>query len=60
MRSVSRKAVRHLSIVALLWLGDLVSVAFAADKKYIEGTFPPLLAGKPYAGTTIKVPMMQG
>ena len=60
MRSVSKKVVRHLSIGALLWLGVFVSAVVAADKPYIEGTFPPLLAGKPYAGTTIKVPMMQG
>jgi multiple sugar transport system substrate-binding protein len=60
MSSVCRKGVRHLSVVALLWVGVCVSVVSAADKQYIDGTFPPLLAGKPYAGTTIKVPMMKG
>jgi multiple sugar transport system substrate-binding protein len=37
-----------------------LSPAAAQTKPRVPGTFPPLLAGKPYAGTTIKVPSMKG
>ncbi len=44
--------------VALVFL--LIVPAHAQPRIDIPGTFPPLLAGKPYAGTTIKVPSMKG
>ena len=38
---------------------SIMAPAMAADE-FIEGTFPPLKAGKPYAGVTINVPTQKG
>lgn len=44
---------------AVLGLSIMVP-AVGAAQEFIEGTFPPLKAGKPYAGTTISVPTQKG
>ncbi len=45
--------------VAMLGLPALWP-AVATAQGFVPGTFPPLKAGKPYAGTTIKVPTQKG
>lgn len=39
---------------------SIMMPAVAAAQEFIDGTFPPLKAGKPYAGTTITVPTQKG
>jgi multiple sugar transport system substrate-binding protein len=56
-----RSAVRRLVARAAMALGAaLVAAAPAGAAEYIPGTFPPIKAGKPYAGVTITVPTMKG
>lgn len=49
------------STVAAAVLGlTIIAPGVAAAAEFIEGTFPPLKAGKPYAGVTINVPTQKG
>ena len=41
-------------------LGTAMTPAATLADEYIAGTFPPIKAGKPYAGQTINVPTMKG
>ncbi|MBL8581444.1 MAG: extracellular solute-binding protein, partial [Rhizobiaceae bacterium] len=45
--------------VAVLGLSLTAPLAAFADE-FIEGTFPPIKAGKPYAGTTLTIPTQKG
>ena len=53
------KAARRPLFVAAV-LGTALSPLAATADDYIPGTFPPIKAGKPYAGQTITVPQMKG
>lgn len=53
-----QKLLSRLAAAAVLG-ASIAAPAVAADT-YIQGTFPPLKAGKPYAGVTINVPTQKG
>ena len=53
------RAIRRPLFVAAVLGTALAPLAALADD-YIPGTFPPIKAGKPYAGQTITVPQMKG
>jgi multiple sugar transport system substrate-binding protein len=51
----------RLGIALAAWLvAALLGPRLAPAAEYIPGTFPPIKAGKPYAGVTITVPSMKG
>lgn len=62
MYEVFRKKGKCVSLVVMLVL--LVTLfsfqSLHAEENYIEGTFPQLLAGKPFAGQTITITTMSG
>lgn len=54
-----KKLLARTAAAAALGL-SIMAPAVVSAEEFIEGTFPPLKAGKPYAGVTINVPTQKG
>lgn len=48
------------NVAVALLAGTIMAPAAMAADEFIEGTFPPIKAGKPYDGVTINVPTQKG